>query len=229
MLLAIDTATRFASIALAESDNILAECTWQTNDNHSVELMPRVAEMIAQQGADMSRLEATAVALGPGSFTGLRIGLSIAKGLAFSLGIPIVGIPTLDVLPFAVREMSLPTWSVIQAGRGRLSFAEYGYANGSWSRQGEIEVGSVADLIARIHGFARICGELTPIEAGAVRSRLGDAVVFTSPAFNVRRASYLAELARQRLRRGEQDDVVTLTPIYLHGPATTVERTPFRP
>lgn len=218
MLLAIDTATRFASIALAAPDRILAECTWQTNDNHSIELMPRVAEMIEQQGLTPARLEGTAVALGPGSFTGLRIGVAVAKGLALSLGIPIIGVPTLDILPFAIREMSLPTWSVIQAGRGRISFAEYGYGNGAWSRRGNIEVGSIADLTARIQGFARLCGELTADEIEAIRQHFGDAVVFTPPAFNVRRASYLADLAWQRLRDGQPDDLVALSPIYLHRP-----------
>jgi tRNA threonylcarbamoyladenosine biosynthesis protein TsaB len=220
MLLAIDTATRVASIALYQPDQVLAEHTWRTNDNHTVELMPGLVEMLRRQGAEPSRLDGVAIALGPGSFTGLRSGLAVAKALASSVEITLLGIPTLDILPYAVREMSLPIWSVIQAGRGRICYAEYRHDSGDWFRESDIEVGTTAELIERVHGFAVMCGELGRADIEAIRSHLGDAVVITPPAYALRRAGFLADLAWRRLERGERDDIVTLSPIYMHRPET---------
>jgi tRNA threonylcarbamoyladenosine biosynthesis protein TsaB len=220
MLLAIDTATRIASIALYEPDQVLAEYTWRTNNNHTVELMPSLVELLERQGVEPERLDGVAVALGPGSFTGLRVGLAVAKALASSVDIPLLGIPTLDVLPYAVREMSLPIWSVIQAGRGRICYAEYRHEADVWARVSEIEVGTTPELIDRIQGFAVLCGELSRSDVAAIRARLGDAAVITPPVYAMRRAAFLADLAWRRLQRGERDDIVTLSPIYMHRPET---------
>jgi tRNA threonylcarbamoyladenosine biosynthesis protein TsaB len=218
MLLAIDTATRVASIALYQPDEVLAEHTWHTNDNHTVEMMPSLVAMLQRQGVEPSRLDGVAVALGPGSFTGLRIGLAVAKGLASSVDIPLLGIPTLDILPCAVREMSLPIWSVIQAGRGRICYAEYRHNGAGWVRESDIEVGTTSELIDRVDGSAVMCGELGRADVEAIHARLGDAVVVTPPVYALRRAGFLADLAWRRLERGERDDIVTLSPIYLHRP-----------
>jgi tRNA threonylcarbamoyladenosine biosynthesis protein TsaB len=216
MLVAIDTATRFASLALWEPGRVLAEHTWQTGNNHTVEMMPSLTMMMERAGLVTTELGAAAVAIGPGSFTGLRIGLSIAKGLAMSLDIPIVGIPTLDILPYSIGHVGLPNWSVIQAGRGRLCYAEYRDQNGAWHRQSGWEVGTIDDLIGHLKGSAHVYGELTQAERETIGEQLGEAIVVTPPAFCLRRAAFLADLAWQRLERGEQDDVVTLSPIYLH-------------
>ena len=95
LLLAIDTATRFAGLALYDGETILGEVYWQSHNNHSVELMPALVRMLDQQGKRAADLSAVGVAIGPGSFTGLRIGLSVAKGLAQAQSIPVFGIPTL--------------------------------------------------------------------------------------------------------------------------------------
>lgn len=218
MLVAIDTATRFASLALYTPNAILAECTWQTHDNHTVELMPKLARLMGRQGLDVSALTAVAVALGPGSYTGLRIGVAVAKGLAMSLGLPLVGIPTLDILPHAVGDVNLPTWSVIQAGRGRLCYAEYRYQKGAWKQQSDFEVGPLSALIARLEGFAVVCGELEAPEVGSIKASLGNAVLVKSPAFALRRAGYLAEMAWQRLEVTHPDSAEGLSPIYTFRP-----------
>ena len=85
MILAIDTATRTASIALYDSSGVLAEESWRSRNNHSVEVMPAIMRLVERQGCSMSDLAGIAVSLGPGSFTGLRIGLSAAKGLCLAL------------------------------------------------------------------------------------------------------------------------------------------------
>ncbi len=216
MLVAIDTATRFASLALYETGRVLAEHTWQSNDNHTVEMMPSLVDMLERQNVRPSHLRAVAVAIGPGSFTGLRIGLAVAKGLAMSLDIPILGVPTLDILPYAAGHIGLPNWSVIQAGRGRLCYAEYRYRQGNWRRQSDFQVGTITELMDQLQGFVNVCGELSQTEREGIKARFGDAVVLSPPASSLRRAAFLAEIAWQRLERSEVDDLETLSPTYLH-------------
>jgi len=216
MLVAIDTATRFASLALYEPGRILAEHTWQSNDNHTVEMMPSLVDMLSRQNVRPTQLEAIAVSIGPGSFTGLRIGLAAAKGLAMSLEIPIIGVPTLDILPYAIGHIGLSNWSVIQAGRGRLCYAEYRYCQRDWRRQTEFQVGTIADFAEQLQGFVNVCGELSQTEREKLKERFGDAAIIAPSVFGLRRAGFLADMAWQRFERGEADDLETLAPTYLH-------------
>ncbi len=106
LLLAIDTATRFAGLALYDGEIVRAEKYWLSQNNHSVELMPALVDMLAQQGFAPGDLAAVGVTIGPGSFTGLRIGLSVAKGLALAHNLVVLGVPTLDVQALvAVQRM----------------------------------------------------------------------------------------------------------------------------
>jgi tRNA threonylcarbamoyladenosine biosynthesis protein TsaB len=127
MLLALDTSTRFAGIALYEpGQGIISEANWHAGAQHTVALLPRVSQMMQEQGAAVADLRAIAVALGPGSFTGLRVGLAAAKGLALAIGVLLIGIPTLDVTAYPHRLQSLPVIAIVQAGRGRVCWARYG-------------------------------------------------------------------------------------------------------
>ena len=218
LLLAIDTATRFAGLALYDGELIRAEAYWLSCDNHSVELMPALVRMLDQQGVGAKDLSAVAVALGPGSFTGLRIGLSVAKGLAQANKIPILGIPTLDILRVQHAEQRRPIWAVIQAGRGRLCVARYERRRGRWRRRGEVELTTLDGLTERLDGRCLVCGELNKEQVAYVSERTEADVVFATPSQTMRRPACLAELAWQRFEHGEQDDLTTLSPIYLQRP-----------
>ncbi len=123
MHLAIDTSTNSAGIAIAEGANILAELTWNCGQNHSVELMPRITGLMEQSRLKFEDLTGIVVATGPGSFNGLRVGISTAKGIAFSLNIPIIGISTLEMTAYAHAETSLPICAIINAGRSEVAAA----------------------------------------------------------------------------------------------------------
>src|SRR5688572_18486426 len=97
MLLALDTSTGLASVALYDG-TVRAEATWQAGRNHSAEVLPEVDRLLRRQGLGPRDLRAVAVAIGPGSYTGVRVGVALAKGFAASLRIPVVGVCTLDVL-----------------------------------------------------------------------------------------------------------------------------------
>ena len=100
MLLALDTATRHSGIALFDGQQLVAELTWHSTDAQTVELMPRLAQLLSWHGLEPKALSAIAVSLGPGSYTGLRVAVSAAKGLALANDLPLLGIPTLDATAF---------------------------------------------------------------------------------------------------------------------------------
>src|SRR5574338_1026705 len=101
MLLAVDTSTAQVGLAIYDGSQVISEYAWRSSQRHTVELAPAVFELLTRCGLKMDDIRALGVALGPGSFTSLRVGLSLVKGLALSKHIPLVGIPTLDILAAA--------------------------------------------------------------------------------------------------------------------------------
>src|SRR5512142_1346094 len=101
MLLAVDTSTSWIGLALYDGVRVLGEMTWQSPSHHTVELSPGINELMQRCNVRTTDLQALGVAIGPGSFTALRIGLSVVKGMALALRIPVIGIPTLDALAAA--------------------------------------------------------------------------------------------------------------------------------
>ena len=118
MQLAIDTSTNIASLALTQDNEVRAELTWHCEQSHSVQLLPNLTHLLSQIGASLQSIDGIIVARGPGSFNGLRVGVSTAKGLAFSLGVPIVGIGSLEVAAYPHAATGLPVCPIFNAGRG---------------------------------------------------------------------------------------------------------------
>jgi len=227
MLLALDTATRLASIALYDGQRLLSEASWHSAQQHTVELMPRVVGMLEQAGVTPLALTAVAVGLGPGSFTGLRVALSVAKGVAVAHDLALLGVPTLDVVAYPHRSQPLPVCAVVQAGRGRLCWAMYEGQQSGWQPQGKYRLSPVEEVVAAVAATGRetlFAGEMGASTAVALREGLGEQARLASPALSLRRAGYLAELAWARYERGERDDPVSLSPIYLHEPAIKASR-----
>lgn len=216
-LLALDTSTMNAGIALYGAGGLLAETSWPAGRAQTTAILAEVARLLALVGLRPPDLGAVAAAIGPGAFNGLRVGLSTAKGLAFALDLPLIGIPTLDAVAYPHGDGGHPVRATIAAGRGRFVSALYDWPGGEFGRVGEYAnttLDGLADLIA---GPTLVCGELPLDQIGAWRERAPDALL-TSPTLNSRRAGCLAELAWERLRRGDRDDAERLEPIYLHAP-----------
>ncbi len=218
LVLAIDTATRLASVALYDGEQVRSEETWHAAANHTVTLMPSIVRMVERQQLSPQALTGLAVALGPGSFTGLRIGLAVAKGLAVALKIPLVGVPTLDIVAYPHQSQRQPICAVVQAGRGRICAGFYARSRNRWRQVGDYLLTTPEELCEQIKGRTLFCGELPPSAEELLRERLGLSAIIASPANSLRRAGYLAELGYSRLQRGQADDVTTLAPIYLHQP-----------
>lgn len=215
LLLAIDTSTRTVGIALYDGAQVLSETIWSGGDYHTVELAPAVAESFHRAGASIEALAAVAVAIGPGSFTGLRVGMALAKGLTLARKLGLVGVPTLDVLAAAQPPAEIPLFAVLRAGRGRLALSEYHCADNAWTTQGKVEVLTLESLAEKIVSPALVSGELTEEERRRLNT-LQPLARLASPAASLRRPSYLAEIAWKRWRSGKIDSPAALAPIYIH-------------
>ncbi len=220
MLLALDTSTRLAGVALySASAGLVSEAVWHSADQHTVELMRQVDHLLAQAGARPADLRAVAVALGPGSFTGLRVALAAAKGLALANNAALLGVPTLDIVAYPHAHQPLPAIAVVQAGRGRVCWAAYDHGPSVWRASGPYALATVSALAGMISRPTLIAGELWPGDREELVGRSGGLAVLLPPALSIRRPGYLAEMAWQRYMAGERDDIATLSPIYVHEPA----------
>jgi tRNA threonylcarbamoyladenosine biosynthesis protein TsaB len=215
MLLAVDTSTRKIGLALYDGVQVLGELLWQSKHHHTIELAPAVDRLLRSSGLKIDDVQASGVALGPGSFTSLRVGMAFVKGLALARHIPLLGIPTLDVQAASVEAGNHPLAAVLQAGRGRLAVGWYTASENGWQSKGPAMVVTVNELANKINTPTIVCGELSADERRRLaRKRIN--VLLLSPAQSVRRAGVLAELAWKRWQAGEYDDVASLAPIYLH-------------
>src|SRR5512136_223261 len=202
MILAIDTATRSAGLAVHDGYRVRAEFTWDTSDHHTVELMPRIVEMLSQIDVSIDQLSGLGVSIGPGSFTGVRVGVAVAKGLALARNIPIAGVRSTDILAYAVQWCQPPLVVVVRAGRGRWIAARYIKEDG-WRQAGDFCPTTADGLGADWEETTTVCGELSEREQDIVQQRLGDRVRLLTPAFSVRRAGFLAEIAWHRIQAGQ--------------------------
>jgi len=215
MLLAVDSSTQTVGLALFDGTQVVGEMIWQTHNHHTVELAPALESLLRRCNVPVSALQALGVSLGPGSFTSLRIGLALVKGMALSLKIPVVGIPTLDFLAAAMPISDLPLAAVLKAGRGRMALVWYAAKNGHWLPQSEPQVVLIDEFANGIDKPILVCGELSGEERHALAKKR-KLVSLASPAQSVRRPSFLAEMAWERWKMGKTSEVVSLSPIYLH-------------
>jgi tRNA threonylcarbamoyladenosine biosynthesis protein TsaB len=214
MLLAVDTSTAQVGLAVYDGSQVIGEYAWRSSQRHTVELAPAIFELLTRCGLTMDDIRALGVALGPGSFTSLRVGLSLVKGLALARSLPLIGIPTLDILAADQPLSRFPLLVAIQAGRGRLAAGWYKRSKGRWQAKGPARVVTVKTLVDEVKSPVVVCAELTAEER---QTLAGNAEIqLVSPAQSVRRPAVLAERAWTRWQAGDVDDRATLAPIYLH-------------
>jgi tRNA threonylcarbamoyl adenosine modification protein YeaZ len=221
MYVAIDTSTETASLALVRDGIIMAELTWRCGQNHTVQLMPALSYLLEQVGLTIKDATGIVVARGPGSYNGLRVGLSTAKGLAFSLGIPLAGISTLEVEAYQCHDRSTPVCAIMNAGRGEIAAAVFENRGEIWTRLVAEHITTLESLCAQINRPTLFCGEYTSVIMPELKNKLGNKALSVVPAGLLRRAAFLAELGIRRLKTGDYDDPATLQPLYLRAPPIT--------
>jgi tRNA threonylcarbamoyladenosine biosynthesis protein TsaB len=218
MLLAIDTATQVMSLALHDGRNLLAEQTWHTANNHTVELAPTLRQLLKRTGADMDDLKVLAVSTGPGSYSGLRIGVALAKGIASARRLPLVGVSTLDTIAAGQSHYQSSLIVTVQAGRGRVIVGRYQWRRGRWGQRGEPQLMTWETLFASIDGQTFLTGEVneTGYQALLVAQEKGVPVTLAPAAFRLRRAGFLAEEAWARFNADRGGfPAAKLVPFYI--------------
>ncbi|MYD36468.1 MAG: tRNA (adenosine(37)-N6)-threonylcarbamoyltransferase complex dimerization subunit type 1 TsaB [Dehalococcoidia bacterium] len=228
MIIAIDTATETASVAIAHPEGgIAAELTWKAGRNHTMHLHPTLRHVMMLAGISRTDLTGVVATRGPGSFTGIRIGLATAKGLAQGLNVPIVGVGTLATAAYGAAHLGRTVWSVVSAGRGQYAAAAYAASDdGGVTRLVEEAILSPEELVSRMaeRGEERVLtGEFDEALAEMGLSGLGSSLTIAPDVVWTRTAANAARLGLLRLQRGDVDDVATLEPLYLRPPAA-VER-----
>ena len=215
MLLAVDTSTRYAGVALRDESRVLSSRCWHSAVNHTAELMPAVSQTLASLGLVVKDLTGIAVALGPGGFSALRVGISAAKGLAAATGKPLIGVGTLDLEAYPYVNSGLPVCALLDAGRSEVASAMFG-RDGRRTR--EDLVCPVEELLETIESGTMFCGEGVINWSEQIRERLGASAMVVSSA-PASRLWALCELGWQRLEEGDTSDTAALQPIYLRMPS----------
>lgn len=218
-VLGVDTAGPTASLAVASHGRIVAELS-RSASSHGADLPAAVSEVLTHAGLKLKDLQGIAVGTGPGSFTGLRVGIAYAKGLVLGLGCALVGIPTFDCLALAAFEKASPSegtaiWTILDARRGEV------YANLYRARADRLDkisdplVIRLQNLFPEVSDGDIMVGDSTAREASLlliereIRSTIFDEVELNS------RGRYVAALGAARIARGELDTPATLEPLYV--------------
>jgi tRNA threonylcarbamoyladenosine biosynthesis protein TsaB len=220
MILAIDTSTAQASVAVVEGLHPRAELSWNAGTNHSMTLFPSIDIVLRLGGTTLGDVTALVVAAGPGSFSGLRVGISAAKGLAFARDIPLVGVPTLDAAALEALRRPGEVMAVLPAGRGQVYCARYALDPAGFRRVSDYMI-LAPEKAAEEAGGAPLVGEGAQLVAAA----RGDDARGADVPDGLRHAAYLAELGSRYLASGGADQRDVLEPLYLRRSAAEEKRT----
>jgi tRNA threonylcarbamoyladenosine biosynthesis protein TsaB len=216
LLLALDTSSQMVGYALSDGEHLLAEAIWQGQRQGTATLLAEVMRALESLDRTQDDLTAVAVATGPGSFSGLRVGMGTAKGLALGLDLAIVGVPTLAFTAEPFRDFGRAVCALIPAGRGRYAYTISVARGRDWEPIAPVTHGTIAEIAAALRAYPGtiICGECD--ETAAEHFRNGAAAIVPSPGVRMRRPGALADVAWRRILAGKVDDLVALEPIYLH-------------
>jgi tRNA threonylcarbamoyladenosine biosynthesis protein TsaB len=206
LLLAIDTSTEHAGLALGVRDRVTVR-SWPAGRTQTTSILPAIDAMLVEAGLTPAALTAIAVATGPGTFTGLRVGMSIAKGIVLARGIPLVGIPTLELAAASATDAK-DRIAILPAGRGRVVWQRF--VAGEEHRPRNTTLDEFIEALSGTDG-ALVIGELGEDQQVAVSA------VHPHTRWEHRDPAVMIRMAGARLERGERDDPVTLEPMYLHG------------
>ena len=218
LILAIDTATRWAGVGLTGAGEPI-ELVWRSEQNHGAELMDKILTIFDDRDVAVADIDCVAVAIGPGGFSALRVGLATAKGLVAPTGKPIIGISTFDLEAMSHWPAPGPLVAVIDAGSSGLAWARYAAVGTGDDRfpchfRQETGLCQPEELVESAPDSALFCGERAP-ELGKL---VGEARILSSEP-PTRRPQNLAALAGQRLADGDIDDPMTLQPEYARPPS----------
>ncbi len=216
-ILALETSTLVSSVALGTVDTLLGEITLQTKKTHSELLMPHIDKLLRMAGIKKTELKAVAVSIGPGSFTGLRIGLATAKTLAYALQIPIVGVPSLAALAYGCSVPGVILAPMLDAQKGNVYQAVFQWQNGELQ---ELRATRVVDIQEALEDLTQydlpvlVMGEAAVLHSEKIQ-KVGKNLELAKPHLIIQRAASVVGLGHTLLKQGNVEDVMTLEPVYI--------------
>jgi tRNA threonylcarbamoyladenosine biosynthesis protein TsaB len=215
-VLGIDTSTPCGSVGLIDEDRVLADFLLNIPVTHSERLLSSVDRVLQGAGWSLKDVEGWALSLGPGSFTGLRIGVSVVKGLAFATGRPVAGVPTLDVLAFQIAPTPYLICPILDARKEEVYTAFYRYGEDNLpARLTPYQTCRPEGLIKQIREKTIFIGDGVKTYGDLLRNHLPSLAAFPISSLHLPHGSTVARLALDLLRRGETLDLAAFTPIYV--------------
>lgn len=226
LVLGIETATTQGSVALLGADGLVSEYTLNVEITHSERLLPALDRVLQDAGVGLERLEGIAVSIGPGSFTGLRIGLSTVKGLAYATGIPVVGVPTLEAMAWTLPAARWQVCPVLDARKQEVYAALFQHEREGLRRLAEDQAVSPEALCGLIRKPTLFVGDGVAAYRERFQRLLGEHFLLPPAANRGSRAACVAELGRGRLLAGERGEAASLAPTYIRPSEAEIHRRP---
>ena len=213
-ILSIDTSGGQGGVALYDG-LILSTRSWPADRSHTTTLLSEIHQLLDRAEVRVRELAAVAIATGPGAFTGLRVGLGVAKGFHLAIGVPLIGVPTLEATALAFASCRTPIFAILGAGRGRVVWAGYESSPAGLTQSHAARNGTLGELVAELNGSGPVLvtGEVDQDQAELIDSI--DGVSIPPLALRMRHPGAIAELAWRRWRAGDVDDASQLEPVYL--------------
>lgn len=215
--LAIETSGRVGSVAIVRDGHVLVEEAFEHGFKHATELLPMVDRLVRAQGWQPADVEELYVSVGPGSFTGLRIGVTLAKTMALATGVKVVAVPTVRVLADNAPPDAPNVIVVLDAKRDQIFTARFARAGNRWETQEDAHLDSLADMLHRSPRPVWLIGEGIPLHEKFLPKDDADVIVTPPDAWRAR-ATAVATLGTEMAALGQYADVDKLTPIYIRRP-----------
>ncbi len=217
-ILGIETATKTGGVAIVSESGVIAEYTLNIEVTHSERLMSTVDRVLKDTGLAIADIGGYGVSIGPGSFTGLRIGLSTVKGLAFTTGKPVAAVPTLRALAWNIPYALYPVCPLLDAKKKEVYAALYRHDGRDFLQTLPETVAPLAELADLIAGDVVFTGEGARLFAGDIRKLFGGRARFAPLSAMVPSAASVAEIALNMISGGRQADPDSLSPLYIRRP-----------
>lgn len=214
-ILGIETSTMTGSVAIITEQHLIVEQTINTKITHAERLITTIDDTLRAVSLTIREIDGIAVSAGPGSFTGLRIGITTAKSLAYSLKKPIVAVSSLDALASQFLFCNQLICPMLDARKKEVYSACYRNSDATVQRVSEYAVITPMNLLKEIHEPTLFLGDGVAAYRRQIESELGEFALFADAAHLLPRGSLVAKLGCDRLLAGEQDDCSALTPLYL--------------
>jgi tRNA threonylcarbamoyladenosine biosynthesis protein TsaB len=221
-ILGIETSTKTGSVAVISDDAVIAQYSLNIEVTHSERLMSTVDRVLKDIGIAIADMDGFAVAIGPGSFTGLRIGLAAIKGLAFATGKPVAAVPTLKALAWNLPHASHPVCPLLDARKNEVYAALYRYEELRLMQLMPEATIPLAEIADRIPGTVLFTGEASRLYRQSLEKAFGDRAFFAPRTACLPSAAAVAEIGLGMLRNGEQFEPDCLTPLYIRRPEAEV-------